>query len=334
MNKQDQQIAPLREFYLKGDFRGALEYLSAHPDVIHQFPEALQLVHYIRTEVNQSKINLLLQNQVTEIDRNTASCHQMLVLKLLENPIYSDPRRLESFGYSVGSQNDEDGIIIEIFRRIGTTNKQFFEFGVGNGLQNNTVNLLLSGWRGTWIEVNQKKFRFIKEKFAAFIALDRLSVFDTPITPDNINEISERVGLHKDFDLLSIDIDGNDYYVFKELAFRPRVVVVEYNGLFPPPQRILQSYNPDYEYNRDTYVGASLQSLIDLALEKGYRLVGTNLCGLNAFFVREDCYTSLHFSDLPADRLYNKPRLQLAWGKSFGLSPPLAISPLSDLTSD
>ena len=88
---------------------------------------------------------------------------------LLSSAQYSNPLRLEKYGYKVYSQNDEDGIIAEIFQRIGTTNKTFVEFGVGDGLENNSHYLLLKGWNGLWIEGSKNACDNIKKEFSSII---------------------------------------------------------------------------------------------------------------------------------------------------------------------
>ena len=98
------------------------------------------------------------------------------VKELLADSRYNDPKRLERYGFKVYSQNDEDGIIEEIFNRIGTTSRTFIEFGVENGLENNTLKLLLEGWRGLWIEGSEVYVQEINQKFGDVVANGRLQV--------------------------------------------------------------------------------------------------------------------------------------------------------------
>jgi hypothetical protein len=102
----------------------------------------------------------------------------------LKNPIY-----LESFGYKVYSQNDEDGIITEIFNRIGTTNKKFVEFGVQNGLESNGHFLLHKGWHGIWIDGNKKSMSELYSLFKRPIEEKQLVAINAFITTDNINQL-------------------------------------------------------------------------------------------------------------------------------------------------
>ena len=102
---------------------------------------------------------------------------------------YADKKHLIPFGNKVYSQNDEDGIIAEIFNRIGTTNKVFVEFGVGDGLENNTLALLFQGWTGLWIDASQKYARQIRGGLVKTIASKRLVLINDFVKKDNVNSL-------------------------------------------------------------------------------------------------------------------------------------------------
>ncbi len=200
-----------------------------------------------------------------------------------------DPKRLIKYGYKVYSQTDEDGIIQEIFLRIGIKNKIFVEIGVGTGLDNNTLNLLIQGWKGSWFDADLNQINQIKKKFSWPIENNTLQVFHKFITKENINENIEMANVKGEIDFLSIDIDGNDYHVFSEISqINPRVVVIEYNSKFRPPTEWVKPYQKDHIYDGTDYFGASLQSFENLFSKRGYKLVGCNISGSNAFFIRND----------------------------------------------
>jgi len=210
------------------------------------------------------------------------------VRDLLSDPRYDDMRRLERHGFKVYSQNDEDGIIQEIFNRIGAEGRMFVEFGAANGLENNTMKLLLEGWQGLWMEGSAKSVAGIETKFQDVIAAGRLHVRCAVIDRDNINSLIEGY-VSGEIDLLSIDIDGNDIYVLEAITVvKPRVIVVEYNGKFRPPISIAQQYDPTFRWRGTDYVGSSLAAITKVAARKGYSLVGCGIVGVNAFFVRND----------------------------------------------
>ena len=224
----------------------------------------------------------------------------------------NDPCCLERYGYKVYSQNDEDGIIAEIFNRVGTTNQTFVEFGVHNGLECNSHFLLHKGWNGLWIDGGAKNCAEIRRLFSAPIAEGRLKVVNAFIDKDNINGLIAGVqqpGTQREeraIDLLSIDIDGNDYWVWEAITcVRPRVVVIEYNAKFPPDHVWTMKYAPNHIWKGDDKHGASLKSLELLGKKLGYQLVGTNLVGVNAFFVRQDIALNLFAQPATAENLYN-----------------------------
>ena len=154
----------------------------------------------------------------------------MFLAQLAVSERYADPRCL-THGYRCTSQNDEDGIIDEIFRRIGTTNRQFVEFGVETGVENNTLALLLAGWSGLWIEADAAAVANIRVNLREPLDAERLRVVQAFVTAEIIEELLVRGAVPPEPDLLSIDIDGNDYWVWKAIdKVRPRVVMIEYNA--------------------------------------------------------------------------------------------------------
>ena len=234
------------------------------------------------------------------------------VAELFAAEKYRDPLRLEPHGFKVYSQNDEDGIIAEIFRRIGSPGRTFVEFGVEDGLENNTLYLLLQGWRGLWIDGNEGFVKKIRSRFDEVIQSDRLSVTHSFITRDNINSTIGHFA-KGEIDLLSIDIDGNDYHIWEAVeVVRPRVVVIEYNSKFPPPISIAPAYVPDRVWQGDDYMGASLEAIVRLGKRKGYSLVGCNVTGANAFFVRDDLVENKFARPFTAENHYHPPRYFLS----------------------
>ena len=226
---------------------------------------------------------------------------------LYENPKYKGTKRLAHYGKTVFSQNGEDGIINEIFNRIGTTNKFFCEFGLEDGLESNTALLLLQNWKGLWIEADKKGYNKILKNFEEPIKNGQLMVKQSFVTPENIEGIFDEFKIPKDLDLLSIDIDSTDYWVRKAITnYKPRVLVMEYNAAYFPPIVCIKKKNETY-WEGDINMGASLQALHDLNKLKGYKLVGCDFNGVNAFFVRNDCYDeSLFESDTSAEYHYEE----------------------------
>lgn len=223
-------------------------------------------------------------------------------------------------GYAVYAQNDEDGIIAEILRRIGTTSRSFLEIGVGEGLQCNTTHLLQQGWHGCWIEGDGESNRRIRRTFAEALASSRLQHVAEFVTRENIGRLAPL----EELDLASIDIDGNDYWIWEALPSPARVVVIEYNAGMGPELDWVMPYNPTARWDGTRYHGASLRALNRLGVKKGYRLVGCNLTGVNAFFVREDCCGSAFPPAVDPRIHYMPPRYSpdFSAGPGFRGHPP------------
>lgn len=210
----------------------------------------------------------------------------------------ADPADLVLSGYRGYSQNDEDGILGEIFRRIGVARSEFIEFGCGDGGENNTLYLLLAGWRGVWLDGDASNVAAASALRDAAQLGDRLRIEKSLVTAENVNAVLAAAGASAEPDLLSIDIDGNDFWVWSALeAVNSRVVVIEYNAMFQPPHRVVQRYDPVRRWDGTSYFGASLKALEDLGVRKGYVLVGTGEPGINAFFVRRDLLRPGLFSE-------------------------------------
>lgn len=231
----------------------------------------------------------------------------------------SDPHRLEHYGRKVYSQSDEDGIIEEVFRRLGLNRDsgKFIEFGAANGVDgSNTLYLLCRGFSGLWIESSETNVQSIRERFQGHVENGRLQVVQSFLTAENIEDILlANLGQDERIALLSIDVDGNDFWIWKAIKkIRPAVIVVEYNPTFPPPVSLVQEYKPDHVWGGTNYGGASIEALARLGRQKGYQLVGCNVTGVNAFFVRDDLVGEHFPYALTAANLYHPPRVYLTFG--------------------
>ena len=257
-----------------------------------------------------TQIRNILNVVLTKLDNDKGiKVSQYLQQHIFDNPKYADSKRLNKHEYQVFSQNGEDGIISEIFSRIGTTNKYFIEFGVQNGLECNSTNLLYKGWNGLWIEAGAVEFNQINTRFRDMTGSGRLIVKNEFITAENIESIFESANAPIEPDILSIDIDYNDYHVWKAISkYKPRAVVIEYNSVFRPDTHFVAHYNPKRVWDKTSYFGASLLALEQLGREKGYHLVGCVFTGSNAFFVREDLAGDLFEAPFSAENHYEPNR--------------------------
>lgn len=243
------------------------------------------------------------------LDRQTALLQQLFVQQLLAQPRYRDPRRLHAFEQQVFSQNGEDGALAEIFRRIGVTDRRFVEIGVGDGLENMTTFWLAQGWKGWWLEGDEKSIAAIREHFWQPLGKGDLQLKQAFITAENIGALLASLNVPTEFDLLSLDIDRNTWFVWRALqAYRPRVAVIEYNASWPATVEWTVEYRPDLVHNCTAYMGASLKAYERLGAELGYALVGCDLGGINAYFIRRDLCGDKFCEPFTAENHYEPPR--------------------------
>ena len=201
---------------------------------------------------------------------------------------------LEAHERKVSSQNGEDGVIEAVFAAIGETNRYFVEFGVGDAVECNTALLLERGWQGLMMDLRGESKN------------PRATVQQEVICAENINALFHKYRVPAQFDLLSIDIDGNDFWVWREIAARPRVVVIEYNANFPPDESRVIVYDPGFVFENTDYFGASLLALERLGRRKGYTLVYCDSHGVNAFFVANEALPT-DYKPRPIAEVYRPP---------------------------
>lgn len=253
-----------------------------------------------------------VRQEVSGLRDDLQAVRRLLASTLMEqlaahNDRHAEPGRLARHSFQACSQNGEDGILHEIFRRIGTRDRIFAEIGVGDGLENNTSFLLSSGWSGFWIDGNPEMMPCIEHwQRQDSRCLKGLVTF---VTRENVKALFNEMGVPKEFDLLSLDIDQNTFHVWEALrSHRPRVVVVEYNASIPPGVEWKVQYAPNRVWNGTINFGASLKAFEILGRELGYSLVGCDLAGVNAFFVRDDLVGDHFAAPFTAEHHYEPPR--------------------------
>lgn len=234
------------------------------------------------TESLTERINQLEEHCVYDIG-------QLKIAPLKQKKRVHSLREVEC---KVHSQVGDDGIIQWLINNIEIPNQEFLEFGVQNYKESNTRFLLKhDNWRGVVIDGNRKFIDYIKND-ALYWKHDLKAIYSF-ITKKNINDLIQQNFALQDIGLLSIDIDGNDYWIWKEItSIKPRIVICEFNSLWGMVEEVTIPYQESFERSNahysHLYFGASLQALKCLGERKGYRFIGTNSSGINAFFVRED----------------------------------------------
>jgi len=206
-------------------------------------------------------------------------------------------RRIPMRARRAYSQNGEDGIIEAIFAMLGTTNRYVVEFGVEDGSECNSRHLIEHcGWTGLRMDGR--------------VPTPGSDVRQAFITAENIEDLFATYGVPERPDLLVIDIDGNDYWVWQAITrYRPRIVMIEYNGCIPALPAVTVPYVADFVWDRTDFLGASLGALDKLGRSKGYRLIATDYTGVNAFFVDDrDDSVSGRFAARTLDSVYRPMR--------------------------
>ena len=214
----------------------------------------------------------------------------------------SHPSPLAAYATNVTSQAGEDGILFEIFRRIGTTNRSCVEFGAWDGEHlSNTYNLWHNhSWRALLIEADRTRCEELASRTKSNQTITVLNAFVRAEGEERLDELVRKSGFDPEPDLLSIDIDGDDFYIFQSLqTCRPRVVVVEYNPTIPTCVDLVQMPGE--------YFGASAAALNRLAGQKGYKLV--YMTNTNCIFVKADEFDKLGVPELDLQQLFPGNRL-------------------------
>lgn len=226
--------------------------------------------------------------------------------------------------FKIHSKHGNDGILAYLFSKIGTTSRTFVEIGVEDGRECNTTNLSLNfGWRGLLVDANEKWIASAKAYYQERLGNHAANVRPVScfITAENVDQLLTDNGFRDEIDLLSIDIDSNDYWVWRSLtAVNPRVVVVEYNAAFGLRPLTIK-YDPRFHYQETyrknpLYFGASLSALATLGKEKGYTLVGCDKNGHDAFFVRNDVVKGKLAELSPEEAFYPNPHTVVVFGSA------------------
>ena len=214
--------------------------------------------------------------------------------------VKGDEDNLRRYEKSVFSQNGEDGIIEKIFEIVGTSSKYCVEFGAADGFGGSNTRLLRDrdGWKALLLDSDYENLE--------------INLHKARITAENINDLFEQYGTPHDLDLISIDIDFNDFYVWKAIdeKYQPRLVVIEYNATHLPDEDKTVIYDPNGRWDGTNYYGASILALYNLARQKGYSLIYAESRGVNLFFLRDDLAKQYaeHFKNVnDVSKLYVTP---------------------------
>ena len=221
---------------------------------------------------------------------------------------------LKNAEFKIYSKHGNDGILLYIFSKIGVKTNSFIEIGIEDGRECNVSNLALNfGWNGLMIDANpewvKSALAFYKQKLGE--KAKNVKIIPSFVSRENVNDLFKNNHVTGEIDLFSLDIDGNDYWVWQVIdVIKPRVVVLEYNAALGD-KSLTMKYNPEHHYQSNRkhplYFGASLKALTKLSREKGYVLVGCDSNGHDAFFVRKDLIEGKFRELSPEEAFYPNP---------------------------
>jgi hypothetical protein len=194
------------------------------------------------------------------------------------------------------SQHGEDGLLMYLVSKIGVLSKTMLEIGIGDGSECNSRNFIENfKWNCWLIDGNKDNISKAEHHYNKNLNSDNISTYYSWVTKENIEKSIEDLKIPINIDILSIDIDGNDFWVWKSIQnINPRIVVIEYNASFGMERSVTVPYEPNFDrykkHKSGYYHGASLLALTKLGKEKGYSLICCNSHGVNAFFIKDDYF--------------------------------------------
>lgn len=256
--------------------------------------------------------------------RNRFSAEVQISQRALFNQyqVWKEENKLPSFndaGFRVFSQYEEDGKLLYILSIIGMLNKTFVEIGSDDGINSNCANLAFNfGFRGLFVDGNPKAIKRGRKFYAKYPHpwMYAPTFTCSKVTAENINQLVKDAGLQGDVDVLSVDIDGNDYWVWKALEqVSPNLVIIETHVEFGM-RNIVVPYDPNYFYpgKHPVYHGASPKAMVKLAAEKGYRLVGANELGFNFIFVKNGLGDEF-LPEVSVESVLQHPSVKESWAR-------------------
>jgi len=244
-----------------------------------------QVINFARTMDSRLALMSTLDDRLQKIQQSLGRIESSQLAML-------NPRDFSKYEFQVYSQWGEDGLIQYLIHKVEIDRLIFVEFGVQKYTESNTRFLLINNnWSGLVIDGTEQNIQFIKND--PIYWRHNLKAEHAFIDKDNINALIKRSGITGDIGLLSVDIDGNDYWIWEAInVINPRIVICEYNSLWGNKLAVTVPYTPTFTrteaHSSNLYYGASIVALNDLANAKGYSLVGSNTAGNNVFFVRND----------------------------------------------
>ena len=209
---------------------------------------------------------------------------------------------INKYEYKLTSQNNEDGIINFLSKKIKKPDNYFFEIGFDFN-EFNSLNLIRKNWSGTLIDGDQIKCDKLKVCIEKYYPNSKINISNNFINYKNINRIINTYISKENFDFFSLDTDGMDYWILKNLKFKPKIICLEFNPWLEKRKLIIPK-KLNFNYKSDMYFGASLKAYKNL-LKKNYKLVAIESSGNNAFFIKQNEF-KFNFKELDVEASFNQ----------------------------
>lgn len=271
------------------------------------------------------KVALLIRNSIlTSHSPSNETALLAIGAMLSKQQIFMKSNNINDYEFKIFSQFGDDGIIQYLIKNVEIKNKAFIEFGVENYLESNTRFLMMNNnWSGFVMDGSEEAMNSLKnQNWYWQYDLTHKAVF---INKDNINKLLKSTGF-SNIGLLHIDLDGNDYHIFDEIdlsKLNPSIIITEYNSVFGKDRLITIPYEKNFIRTKahfsNLFFGASLPALNYIAIKKGYSLIGCNLAGNNAYFVRKDLLND-KIKEISTDKAYKESKYRESRSKDYSLS--------------
>lgn len=279
---------------------------------------------FVRPVVNEMEMEL-----GSKFLHNESACQKVLMqqYRVLAAAAKEWLPSFNDVGFRKYSEFEEDGILLYIFSLLRPINRTCVEICAGNGRQCMTANLIINhGWWGHLFDGLKKNVedgkRFFSNQKDTFFAPPKFT--HAWVTAENVNDLIRESGVSGPIDLLSLDLDGMDYWIWKAInVTQPQVVICETHNQIPPDRALTVPYDASFTYQSEDFRGASLAAMCKLGKEKSYRLVGTHRFGFNAFFIKDGLGENFFPAVDPASCMGDPmTRLLLAekWPKTCGFN--------------
>ncbi len=272
----------------------------------------------VMSKIGRSMLGPLERKRLDEVSAVDKTTQLLLTLRYKE--LLRQNANLSTFDeveFRAFSQNGEDGILLYIFSLMGSTNKRAVEICAGDGIQCNCANLIINhGWNALLVDGDEANVRAGRAYYSECPDTKWWppTFVNAWVLRDNVNSVIRAQAYEGEIDLLSLDMDGMDYWIWEALdCINPRVVVLEYQCIWGPDKSVTVPYDPSFVAEivdgGANYSGASLAAFVKLGRRKGYRLIGCQRYGFNAFFMRSDIGQDI-FPEIPTSECFGHPAVQ------------------------